>query len=212
MLALVTAAAARPAAQDPQEIFDRALADFQSGRLDASVAGFDTVARLVPAYAPHLWQRGVALYQVGRYEECRRQFESHRTVNPNDVENAAWHFLCVARAESPEQARAALLPVGPDRRVLMRQIYEMFRGTLSPYGVLIAAGTIPSGQFYAHLYLGLYFEAFGDEDRAREHIEVAAAARYAALGGYTHAVARVHLGLLTKLRLKPTREDGAQPR
>ena len=35
MLALAIAAAARPAAQDPQEVFDRALADFQSGRLDA---------------------------------------------------------------------------------------------------------------------------------------------------------------------------------
>ena len=88
MLALVTAAAARPAAQDPQEIFDRALADVQSRRLDASVAGFDAVAGSAPAYAPHLWPRGVARYQVGRYEECRRQFESHRTMNPNDVENA----------------------------------------------------------------------------------------------------------------------------
>ena len=25
---------------------------------------------------------------VGRYDDCRRQFESHRAVNPNDVENA----------------------------------------------------------------------------------------------------------------------------
>ena len=196
VLALAIAAGARPAAQDPQEVFDRALADFQSGRLDASVAGFDAVARLAPAYAPQLWQRGIALYYVGRYEECRRQFESHRTVNPNDVENAAWHFLCVARAESPEQARDALLPVGPDPRLPMRQIYAMFRGTLSPEGVLTAAGTVPAAQFYAHLYLGLYFEAIGNEDRAREHIEVAAAARYAAVGGYTHAIARVHLGLL----------------
>ena len=65
MLALVTAAAARPAAQDPQEVFDRALADFQSGWFDASVAGFDAVARLAPAFAPHLWQRGVALYYAG---------------------------------------------------------------------------------------------------------------------------------------------------
>ena len=117
-------------------------------------------------------------------------------MNPNDVENAAWHFLCVARAESPEQARAALLPVGSDPRVPMRQIYEMFSGTLSPYGVLTAAGSIPSAQFYAHLYLGLYFEAIGNEDQAREHIEVAAADRYATVGGYTHAVARIHLELL----------------
>ena len=78
----------------------------------------------------------------------------------------------------------------------MRQIYEMFRGTLSPLGVLSAAGNIHSGQFYAHLYLGLYFEAIGDEDRARDHIEIAAAARYAQVGGLTHAVARVHLGLM----------------
>ena len=196
MLALAITAAARPAAQDPQEVFARALADFQSGRLDASVAGFDALARLAPAFAPQLWQRGIALYYVGRYEECRRQFESHRTVNPNDVENAAWHFLCVARAESPEQARDALLPVGPDRRVPMRQIYELFRGTLGPEGVLTAAGAPPAAQFYAHLYLGLYFEAIGNEDRAREHIGVAAAERYAAVGGYMHAVARVHLGLL----------------
>ena len=196
MLALAIAAAARPAAQDPQEVFDRAVSDFQSGRLDASVTGFDAVARLAPDDAPQLWQRGIALYYVGRYEECRRQFESHRTVNPNDVENAAWHFLCVARAESPEQARDALLPVGPDRRVPMRQIYELFRGTLGPEGVLAAAGAPPGAQFYAHLYLGLYFEAIGNIDRAREHIVVAAADHYAGVGGYMHAVARVHLGLL----------------
>ena len=97
-----------------------------------SAAGFDNLVKLVPAIAPQLWQRGIALYYAGRYRDCRAQFESHRTVNPNDVENAAWHFLCVARAESPEKARSALLPVGPDRRVPMPQIYEMFRGKLSP--------------------------------------------------------------------------------
>jgi len=71
---------------------------------------------------------GIALYYAGRFKDCRAQFESHRTVNPDDVENAAWHFLCVARAESVTSARAALLPVGPDPRVPMRQIYQMFRG------------------------------------------------------------------------------------
>ena len=62
-------------------------------------------------------------------------------MNPDDVENAAWHFLCVARAESPAKARAALLPVGPDARVPMREVYQMFRGTLTPEQVLSAAGT-----------------------------------------------------------------------
>lgn len=85
----------------PQPVFDRAVADFQAGRISESVSGFDRLAKLVPDAVPQLWQRGVALYYAGRYQDCRAQFESHRTVNPNDVENSAWHFLCVARGESP---------------------------------------------------------------------------------------------------------------
>jgi len=184
-------------AQGPQATQARAEADFENGRFAESAAAFDSLAKADPAQAPYLWQRGIALYYAGRYNDCRRQFESHRTVNPNDVENAAWHFLCVARAESPAKARAALLPVGPDARVPMRQVYQMFRGTLTPEQVLSAAGSQPDGQFYAHLYLGLYFEALGMKDRALEHIKIAAADRFERDGGYMHMVARVHLRSLT---------------
>jgi lipoprotein NlpI len=177
----------------PQVIFDRAITDFRNNRLTEAAAGFDAVARLVPAEAPQLWQRGIALYYVGRYQDCRLQFESHRTVNPADVENAAWHFLCVARLESPQAARSALLPVGPDRRVPMTQVYEMFRGTMTPEQVLAAAGDRPEGQFYARLYVGLYLEALGNKARALEHIRVAAEDRFAPVGGYMHMVANVHL-------------------
>ena len=128
-------------AQSPQAILNRAVADFENGRFAESAAAFDSLAKAVPDQAPYLWQRGIALYYAGRYDDCRRQFESHRAVNPDDVENAAWHFLCVARAESPAKARAALLPVGPDARVPMREVYQMFRGTLTPEQVLSAAGS-----------------------------------------------------------------------
>ena len=188
----VTASRQTPADR-PQAVFDRAIADFQRGRVADSAAGFDNLVKLVPSIAPQLWQRGIALYYNGRYRDCRAQFESHRTVNPNDVENAAWHFLCVARDESPEKARSALLPVGPDSRVPMLQIYEMFRGTQSPEEVLKAAGAQQDAQFYAHLYLGLYFEALGDERLVLEHITAAASDRFAAAGGYMHDVAKVHL-------------------
>ena len=123
-------------AQTPSEIFDQAVADFSVGRVEEAVVGFDQVARAQPGRAPQLWQRGIALYYAGRYEDCRRQFESHLTVNPNDVENSAWHFLCVSRAESPEAALEALLPVGPDSRSPMREIYEMFAGRMMPQDVL----------------------------------------------------------------------------
>ncbi len=137
MFALAGTAQAQPAAE---RALDRAIAHFQAGRVAESAAEFDNVVKLAPDYAPQLWQRGIALYYAGRYRDCRAQFESHRTVNPDDVENAAWHFLCVARAESVERARAALLPVGPDSRVPMREVYEMFRGTIGPEKVLAAAG------------------------------------------------------------------------
>jgi lipoprotein NlpI len=194
--ALVLTMPAQTPTERPQEVLNRAIADFQNGRIAESAAGFDNVVKLVPSIEPELWQRGIALYYAGRYRDCRAQFESHRTVNPNDVENAAWHFLCVARAESPEKARSALLPVGPDPRVPMQQIYEMFRGTRTPQDVVASAGTAPSARFYAHLYAGLYFEAFGNRRFALDHITAAAADQYASAGGYMHTVARVHLEII----------------
>ena len=197
LLVLGAASAVPVSAQSPQAILDRAVADFENGRFAESAAVFDSLVKVVPDQAPYLWQRGIALYYAGRYNDCRRQFESHRAVNPDDVENAAWHFLCVARGESPAKARAALLPVGPDARAPMREIYQMFRGTLVPEQVLSATGSRPDAQFYGHLYVGLYFDALGMKERALELITIAAADRFERYGGYMHMVARVHLRALT---------------
>src|SRR5262245_8155216 len=94
---------------DPaEEALDRQIATFQTGRMPPRTADGYEVTKLVPADAPPCCQPGIPLYYAGRYRDCRAQFESHRTVNPNDVENAAWHSLCVARAETPAKARAAL--------------------------------------------------------------------------------------------------------
>jgi len=191
-------ASAQTRGENPQAVFERAVSDFERGRVVESAAGFDNLIKLVPDSAPQLWQRGIALYYAGRYKDCRAQFESHRTVNPNDVENAVWHFLCVARDESPEKAKSMLLPVGPDSRVPMREVYDMFRGTRRPEDVLAAGGQQPSGQFYAQLYVGLYFEALGNKPKALEHITAAAADRFASAGGYMHTVAKVHLGILQR--------------
>ena len=178
--------------ENSRDVLDRAIDDFLAGRVKESVTGFDRVAALVPNAAPELWQRGIALYYVGRYDDCRRQFESHRTVNPNDVENPAWHFLCVAHAESPAKARAALLPVGPDQRSPMREVYEMFKGTMTPEAVLTAAGQSTSARFFAELYVGLYYEANGDKAAGLAHLKAAASEQYANAGGYMHRVAMLH--------------------
>jgi len=196
----IAIASAQTRGENPREVFDRAVSDFERGRVVESAAGFDNLVKLVPDSAPQLWQRGIALYYAGRYKDCRAQFELHRTVNPNDVENAVWHFLCVARQESPDKAKSALLPVGPDSRVPMRQVYDMFRGVRRPEEVLTAGGAETSGQFYAQLYVGLYYEALGNKPKVLEHLTAAAAERFAAVGGYMHTVAKVHLGILQRGR------------
>ena len=74
----------------------------------------------------------------------------------------------------------------------MGEVYRMFQGSSTAQDVLKAAGNDLSGLFYAHLYIGLYSEAIGRKDLARQHITEAASARYASAGGYMHMVAQVH--------------------
>src|SRR5204863_2991600 len=112
------------------------------------------------------WQRGISCYYAGRYDDGRKQFELHQTVNPNDVENAAWHFLSVARSAGLAKARASLLPVSGDSRVPMTQIYALFAGKAKADDVLAAAqggyaspAKLNRHLFYSHLYVGLYYEA-----------------------------------------------------
>lgn len=175
----------------------RGTEHFKLGRIKESIADFDQFIALVPQQAPQHWQRGISLYYAGRFEDGRKQFELHQTVNPNDVENAVWHFLCVARAASVEKARAALIPIKGDGRVPMMEVHALFANKLKPEDVLKAAsaGNPPPAQmnrqlFYAHLYLGLYFEVLGDDNLAREHITKAA--REYQTSDYMGDVARVN--------------------
>jgi lipoprotein NlpI len=124
-------------------------------------------------------------------------------VDTNDVENAVWHYLCNARAAGVEKARAGLLKIGKDRRVPMTEVYALFAGKAKPEDVLTAARAgDPRGEelkrrlFYAHLYLGLYYETEGDKKKAREHI-TKAADDYR-IGHYMGDVAVVHRDLLKK--------------
>ena len=132
--------------------------------------------------------------------QLSKQFEVHQTVNPQDVENAAWHFLCAARVDGIEKARAGLIPVKADTRVPMRQVQQLFAGKLTPSDVLQAAeegpeGNRPGQRFYAYLYIGLYHEATGQADLAEAAIQQAAA--LASTGGYMGDVARVHAAVYT---------------
>jgi len=185
----------------------RGCEHFKSGHISESIADFDKFLQFVPKQAPHHWQRGISLYYAGRYDDGRKQFELHQTVNPADVENAVWHFLCVARLDGPEKARASLIPIQGDRRVPMSQIYELFGGKGTPEEVFTAAKAAGGSKtsdplFYANLYVGLYYEALADAKRAAEYITKAAQDFPAE--HYMGDVARVHAALLKKKRTPPT--------
>lgn len=170
---------------------------FRHARIVEAIADFDRELELQPNSAPYHWQRGIACYYAKEYEKGAKLFDLHQTVNPQDVENAAWHFLCFARTPkgSFEIAESKLLPVSRDPRVSMAQIHEMFAGNCPPKEVLrlgAAAGGLES--FYADLYVSLYYESFGQGAESLRLMKQAAenpAAKYSYMGN----VARVHMML-----------------
>jgi len=158
-----------------QEHNRRGEEEFKKGNMDASIREFDRAIHLEPRLAPHHWQRGISLYYAGRWEDCRKQFESHRTVNPEDVENAVWHFLCAAKTQGVSAAREKLIPIQADDRIPMKQVHDLFAGKAKVDDVIAAAGGGGlSGLFYGHLYVGLYLEADGKRKESLEHIRKAA--------------------------------------
>jgi tetratricopeptide (TPR) repeat protein len=184
---------------------------FRQARILQSIADFDRGLELEPGRAPQHWQRGIALYYAGQYENSAEQFKLHQTVNPQDVENAAWHFLCTVRAPggSVEAARKNLIPVTQDSRVPMAQVQRLFAGGTTPGEVLRVGGEAGgTGQFYAKLYVGLYFEALGEHEESLRLIS-SAAENPAAKDSYMGDVARVHVALRQSAATSTPRNDTA---
>lgn len=181
---------------EPALLMQRGTLRLKMGEFAASLADFDRYVELRPTRAPELWQRGIALFYAGRYADGRKQFELHRTVNPDDVENSAWHYACIARLDGVEAARAAWLEVRGDTRVPMSQIQDLFLGRTTPEALLQVAEASPnpaaklSAEFYAQFYLSLYHGAAGRKEP--EALGAGEAAKRAASMGLMGDIARVH--------------------
>lgn len=175
----------QPVAPPPmsvEQLLDQGVADLRAGRIEAAVTGLDRVVELDPPSMPYLWQRGIAQYFAGQYRQGREQFEAHRRVNPRDVENATWHFLCVAAVEGVDAARQGILPAPGDGRVPMSEVYALYAGTGDRAAVEAAVAGLPDGsaarrsaRFYADLYLGLLAHAEGNAAEAAKYLKAAAA-------------------------------------
>jgi lipoprotein NlpI len=180
----------------------RGSEQFILGHIKESLTDFDKFLELEPSAAPGDWKRGISLYYAGRYEDGRKQFKDGDKIFADDVENAVWHFLCNAKVQGIEKARAKMLKIGKDKRVPLMEIYDLFLGKCKPADILAAAeaGDVPAQLrrqqlFYAHLYLGLYYDALGDKRKALGHMNLAASKYHF---GYMGDVANVHAELLRK--------------
>jgi len=184
----------------------RGSEQFKLGHIDESIADFDRALKLQPDQEPWHWKRGISFYYAGRWDDGRRQFEGYQTVDDNDVENAVWRYLCMARAQGIEAARADMLKIKRDLRVPMMEVYGLYQGELKPADVLAATeageptqAELNARRFYAHLYLGLYHEVAGDAALATKHIELA---RQHKIGHYMWNVADVHVRRLSAAKAK----------
>lgn len=170
---------------------------FKLGRIDDAIKDFETYLEARPEDFVKHWRYGIACYYAERYERGVEQFKAGEEVFGDDVENAFWHYLCNAKARDVGAAREDLLKVGPDLRIPMMEIYKLVQGQSTPEKVLEVASDpeLPKGGarerlFYAHLYIGLNYEALGDREKMLKHIRQADALQ---ISHYMWDVAHVHL-------------------
>ncbi|MDZ8055348.1 MAG: tetratricopeptide repeat protein [Aulosira sp. ZfuVER01] len=180
--------------QNPNAYIRRGMVNFQLAKIDESIQDFDTAEQLDARLKPYLWQRGLSYYYAERFAEGAQQFEIDLTVNAQDVEETVWRYLCIARLSGVKEASNSLLTVKNDPRRIMRSVYDFYAGNATPDDVLnVGKSEGVKGNFYSHLYLGLYYEAENSRELAQEYI-VKAADNYK-IDDYMWYLAQVHKNL-----------------
>ncbi|XP_059439161.1 uncharacterized protein LOC132171780 isoform X2 [Corylus avellana] len=110
----------------------RGMLLFRQGDVPGSLVEFDKAIELDPRQKAYLWQRGLSLYYLDRFEEGAEQFRLDVSQNPNDTEESIWCFLCEAQLCGVDEARKQFLEVGKDPRPVMREAYNMFKNGGDP--------------------------------------------------------------------------------
>ncbi|KAK4804506.1 hypothetical protein SAY86_004323 [Trapa natans] len=172
----------------------RGMSLFRQGDVAGSLAEFDKAMELDPRQKAYLWQRGLSLYYLNRFEEGAEQFRIDVAQNPNDTEESIWCFLCEAQLYGVDDARRKFLEVGRDPRPVMREAYNLFKdgGDPDKFVSPFLNGN-PSEYFYASLYAGLYYESERKPDEAKLWIIGACHSPYGERSDdYMASLAKIH--------------------
>ncbi len=159
----------------------RAEVLFRLGRFKEAIADYDVVAALgSPHDAYSCWERGLAQYYAGDFASGAAQFARYHEVGATDIENGLWRLLCIAEEEGIKAARESMFAYPNRRRPPFPALLDLYLGTGKVEAVFEATqadGLSPGEQtnrrFYAHYYVGKYYELMGERDKARAEIEKA---------------------------------------
>ncbi|CAI0404921.1 unnamed protein product [Linum tenue] len=148
----------------------RGMLLFRQGDVVGSLAEFDKAIELDPRQKAYMWQRGLSLYYLDRFEEGAEQFRLDVAMNPNDTEESIWCFLCEAQLFGVHEARKRFLEFAA----------AFSNGRENEY-------------FYASLYTGLYHECQKEADSAKFHLVAACKSVYGKKSDdYMASLAKVH--------------------
>lgn len=168
------------------ELVHHGMEALLQGNFEKSLWALDCAPHLAPDLSSSLWQRGLACFYSGRYDDGVRQFESDMVKNGSDVEEVIWHFLCRCKLHGFQKAKAdGFLPLTGEPEVSpMLEVLNLFQGKGTVEDVLSAA-TNPDGSpvlsynatsalAYARFYIGLFHEMRGNTVEAEKNLRSAA--------------------------------------
>ena len=173
---------ARPGPEDGPALHEKAIDLFHRKDFSAAVAEFDRAIRAGGRThtADACWERGLALYYAGEPEKAREQFDAYHKVDPLDIENGLWRYLCVAARDGTDKAREALPAYERRTRAPFPALLDLYGGRGSIDAVIQEASAGATGArldenlFYAHFYVAKHLQAKKDA-AARAHLEKALA-------------------------------------
>jgi len=159
----------------------RAEVYFRLGRFEDSLKDYH---KAVEHGWPHdddsCWERGLAQYYVGEFKNGAEQFARYHRVGALDIENGIWRFLCIAEEHGIEKARETMFEYTRKLRNPFPALLEVFMGRGEPEAVFEEAkrGVTSdvertTNQFYAHYYLGKYYEIVDQDKKALEQVQLA---------------------------------------
>ncbi len=160
---------------------ERAGILFRLGRFGEAIQDYDMAARLgQPHDENSCWERGLAQYYSGDFRTARDQFSRYHQVGPSDIENGLWRFLCIAEEEGIVKARETMLEFPKKVRKPFPALLALYLDRGNAEAVLDEARRDTSSTeerttnlFYAHYYLGKYYEILDQKADALAHIRKA---------------------------------------